>query len=255
MNDIELNRGLGLLADEAQPAAVDVYDIIAKARTRNRNRRATAATALATVTLAGALIGAIGLRADPQSTPVGNPPVSASPITGWSPQAGATMTDNVFNDNQMIAFTDQLAEAWPSVAPRGVAAEKLYWFAEGTSTPLEFRAYHTESPPDSITYSTAAELTDSLGTTELVIHVIDVGPHDWPFQTNIGMNRESSHDLADGTRVEIWSGSGIGAQRVTQVVRPDGTAILITENNSGTRPGFILDTQALLKLAKALSYS
>jgi hypothetical protein len=252
MNDFELNHGLGLLADEAEPAAVDVYDVIAKAKARTRNRRATAATALATITVAGAMIATTSLGAGQQSTSVGNPPTSAPPITGWSPPAGATMAADAFNDNQMNAFTDQLAEAWPSIAPRGVTAEKLSWFAEGTSTALKFRGYRTTSPPDSITYSTAAELSDSLGTNELVIHIIEVGPHDWPFQTLTWLDLESSHDLPDGTRVEIWSG---GAQRVTQAVRPDGTAIQITENNLGTRPGFILDTQALLKLAKALSYS
>lgn len=259
MNDFELSHGLSLLADEAKPAAVDVYDVIAKARSHTRNRRAVAATALATVTVAGTMIGVISLGAGQPPTTVGSPPSSSAPIIGWSPPAGATMVADAFNDNQMNAFTDQLAEAWPSIKPRGVTTGKLDWFAEGTSAALKFRGYRTTDPPDSITYATAAELSDSLGTNELSIYIIKVGPHDWPFQSVPELPLKSSHDLPDGTHVEIRSSGG---QRVTQVLRPDDTAMQIVENssafvadNSHGRPGFILDTEALLKLAKALSYS
>jgi hypothetical protein len=256
MNDFELHHGLDLLADEAEPAAVDVYGVIAKANARTRNRRATMATALATVTVAGAMIATISFGAGTQSAPVGAPPSSSPPITGWSPPGGPTMTASVINDNQMVAFTEQLEEAWPSIKPQGVTTAKLDWFAGGLD-PLEVHGFRTTEPPNSITYATAAQLSDAQGSNELLIHIIKVGPHDWPFESLDNSAPDSTHDLPDGTHVEIRSSS---SQRVTQVVRPYGTAIQVTENNIGSvdapaRPDFILDTEALLKLATALSYS
>jgi hypothetical protein len=260
MNDFELNHGLGLLADEAEPAAVDVYDVIAKAKARTRNRRATVATALATVTVAGAVIATVGLGHQP--APVADPPVSGPPVTEWSPPAGPTMTSAAVNDDQMAVFTQQLAEVWPSLLPPGVTVEKVSDFPGGDLDALKFRGYRTTIPPDSITYLTAADLSDSLGNNRLMIHITKVGPHDWPFRTVFEPDLESTHTLSDGTRVEIRTQGNPVYAREAWVVRPDGTAIDIAMSNgievqgaSHSRPGFILDTEDLLTLAKAFSYS
>jgi hypothetical protein len=263
----DLNHGLDLLADEATPAPVDVYDVIAKAKARTRNRRATAATALATVILAGAVIATTSPGAGQSAIQVGAPPVSPTTIA-WSPPAGPTMTSHAVDDDQMVTFTEQLADVWPTVVPQGVTTEKLSWFASGTLAPLEFRGFRTELPPDSVTYATAAALSDSLGSNELLIHVTQVGPDDWPFtslqpQTDAGTGQtlnspydlDSTHNLPDGTRVQIVTQGSPAFQRFTEVVRPDGTAIRITENNSPGRPDFILGTEDLLKIATAISYS
>jgi hypothetical protein len=261
MNDFELNHGLGLLADEAEPAAVDVYDVIAKAKARTRNRRATAATALATVTLAGAMIAAISLGTGQQSSTVGSPPVSRTTIA-WSPPAGPTMTEDAVNDDQMAVFTEQLAEVWPSLLPQGVTVGNPGEFMDEIFDPLEFRGFRTTIPPDSTTYIAVAELSDSLGANTLMIEVTKVGPHDWPFASMDDSEPDSTHTLPDGTRVDIRTLGTPGYHRAAQVVRPDGTAIEISVNNgmdvTGTphgRPGFILDTEDLLKLAKTFSYS
>ena len=260
MNDFELNHGLGLLADEAEPAAVDVYDVIAKAKARTRNRRATVATALATVTVAGAVIATIGLGHQP--APVANPPVSGPPITEWSPPAGPTMTSAAVNDDQMTVFTQQLAEVWPSLLPQGVTTGELGEYATEVFDPLKFRGFRTTIPPNSISYIAVAKLSDSLGANTLMIQITKVGPHDWPFASMDDSAPESTQTLPDGTRVEIRTQGTPIYQRAAQVVRPDGTAIEISVNNvmdvpgtSHMRPGFILDTEDLLTLARTFSYS
>jgi hypothetical protein len=262
----DLNHGLDLLADEAAPAPVDVYDVIAKAKARTRTRRATAATALATVIVAGAVIATTSPGTGQPSTQVGSR-LTTSPVTAWSPPAGPTMTSHAVDDDQMVTFTEQLADVWPSVVPQGVTTERLSWFASGTLATLEFRGFRTEVPPNSITYAAAAELSDSLGSNEMLIDVTQVGPDDWPFtsllpgRTDTGQtinsvyDLDSTHNLPDGTRVQIVTQGSPAFQRFTEVVRPDGTAIRITENNMAGRPDFILGTEDLLKIATAISYS
>jgi hypothetical protein len=265
---MDLNHDLDLLADEAEPADVDVYDVIAKAKARTRNRRATVATTLSVVTVAGAMIATIGLGGQP-STQAGSRSTTP-PVTDWSPPAGSTMTSHAVEDDQMVKFTEQLAEAWPSIVPRGVTTEKLDWFASGTLGPLEFRGFRTEIPPNSITYAAAAKLSGSQGAIELVIHVTQVGPTDWPFAsysqtvTNNGQKHTFTitpsphgdpYTLPDGTRIRTWAQGTPPFQQVTEVVRPDGTAIWITENNQTGQPDLFLSKDAVLKLATALSYS
>lgn len=260
MNDFELNHGLNLLADEARPAAVDVYDVITKAKARTRNRRATAATALATLTVAGAVIATVGLGHQP--APVADPPVSGPPVTEWSPPAGPTMTSAAVNDDQMAVFTEQLAKVWTSILPPGITVEKVSDFPGGDLDALKFRGYRTTEPPNSITYLSVTELSDSLGANRLWIQIIKAQPHDWPFRTAFQPDLESTHTLSDGTRVEIRTQGSPVYSRSAWAVRPDGTAIDIGLSNvmdvpgtSHMRPDFILDTEDLLTLAKAFSYS
>ena len=110
MTDDDCTRGLDLLADEAEPAAVDCYDVIAKAKARTRNRRATMPTALATVTVAGAMIATIGL-ADPASGPPvgGRPTITSTPMPAQTPEV---------HDNHMVLLTQQLKEVWPTMLRR-----------------------------------------------------------------------------------------------------------------------------------------
>ncbi len=264
MKDAELSYGLDLLADEVEPTAVDVYDVIAKAKARTRNRRATMPTALATVTVAGAMIATIGLS-DPASGPPvgGRPTITSTPMPAQTPEV---------HDNHMVLLTQQLKEVWPTIVPTGVTTERTRATGGPEVGALEFVGFLVSKAANLIVYRANARLSDSLGEVEISI---DFGPpqpnpsfgHMQICRPDYGC---STHDLEDGTRVRMQTGPASefvgepndGTHRTMEAVRPDGSTLLVIEQNitvdgssTQTRPSLVLDTEALLRLATELSYS
>jgi hypothetical protein len=133
----DVTRGLTMLADETEPAPIDSYDVITRARTRTRNRRATVTTALATLAVVGSL--AVTLNQSPQTTDA----ATADPRPGER-------------------LTTQLTEALPNLMPSR-------WTPESSAVP-EFHCPSDISVPDDITTgpcSIRALYTDSAGRIDL----------------------------------------------------------------------------------------
>lgn len=80
----DITRGLALLADEAEPAPVDIDSVIATATTRTRNR-AIVTTALVTLAVVGALVVSLGN--------IRQPPVAVTPTPTVGPAPGTLVPE------------------------------------------------------------------------------------------------------------------------------------------------------------------
>lgn len=126
MND-DVSRGLALLADEAEPAPVDPYDVITRARVISRNRRATAAAAFATVALVGAL-----------AVTVGNPDRHERTTAATTPE---DLTDRM-NRQLTEALPDLIPSRWSPVDDPNVEGPAPRFTCEpAPATPTSYRCH------------------------------------------------------------------------------------------------------------------
>lgn len=260
MTDLELHHGLGLLADEAEPAPVDVYDVITKAKARTRNGRATVATALATATVAGAMIATIGFSGSSSGPVVGSPPLYTS-TTSIS-----TAPKPIF-DERSDHLTQVLAEAWPTIAPAGVTVEDSSVPVSGSDlSALEFGGTPVE--PRNVMYEARAMLSDAQGSTEFSIQVWppgDVAGEFAPCTSNADVSCEY-RQLEDGTRanasIDLKPSATANPTMEADILRPDGTRIWVYESNTDqhtleqglTRPTTFFTAEELIPFGMLFTY-
>jgi hypothetical protein len=259
MTDFELRHGLDLLADEAQPATVDVYDIMARANARTRNRRATTATSLAIVTVAGGMVATIGL-AGSTSGPIGGAPTSRTSTTSTS---SSSAPKPIF-DERSRHLTQVLAEAWPTIAPAGVTVEdSSVPAAVSNLSALEFGG--RPLTPEHLLYEAQAKLSDAQGSTELSIEVWPPGEQVMEFVPNTPDQNRGYRQLDDGTQANLWTDTDPSATATATVeatiLRPDGTTIWVRENNTDqtiqqglTRPTTFFTAEGLIPFGMLFTY-
>lgn len=235
----DISHGLALLADNAEPAPIDSYDVISRARARTRNRKATAMV-FAAVVAVGAL--AVTLPTDHPSTTAAEP-----------------------GESRAARLTAQLAAALPEVIP-------ARW--ETRPTPPDNRPARTfgcpgyplaflvppgqpstvPPPPteDESRHGTCVALAwyrDTVGEIDLVIGVSADGR--WSSDPCTAPRCEE-HVLPDGTRWRIGPDAGVSPgypEQVVESLRPDGTNILVRvwwHNRRATPP---MTTDELAKFA------
>ena len=228
----DITRGLGLLADEAEPATIDTQRVITRARTRTRNRRASLATAFATVALVGALVVAMG------------------PLKGTSDQA-ASITDTTLEGR----LNRLLTEALPNVIPAGWS---LVPKPEAAEPQLEFVCLDTNTNG----CSTGATYNDGVGDLDMGIHV-DKIPRS--FEHNqcgdeycTAWAAPVRQTLPDGTSTQVMAYSEKMVSRDGEsllAVRPDGTMVSVSLSwPQGKRSEPALTMDELLKFATVFSY-
>lgn len=267
MDDKQVTTGLALLAEEADTPPIDLYSVIATAKARTRTRRATVAAVFGTVVVAGTMVATIAFNGGTAGPAVGSQrPTSTSSAP---PETGPT---KAVNDDHMVRLTEQLADAWPAIAPPGVTAEASTASdsAQRPLAALEFGGLRYTWRPQDIEYLAFAKLSDTQGATELRVVLFPPGdnnPGPSPCQPESDC---VSQGLPDGTQVQLRIESAPivndkqtgGKRNIMEARRPDGTTFEVSEQNvtvdggsSLTRPDTILSTEAMLKFATALSYS
>lgn len=259
MTDINLRHGLDLLADEAEPAPVDVYDVIAMAKARTRNRRATMATSLAVVTVAGAMIATIGLDDSPPRPVGGVPPAHTSTKTTSSSSAPKPIFDE-----RSRHLTQVLAEAWPTLAPAGVTVEDSSVRASVSDlSALEFGG--TPATSEDLMYVAQAKLSDAQGSTELSIYVSTRGEWVTEFTPCTADGSCVYRQLEDGTQANLGTdpnpSATATATMTADILRPDGTRIHVSENNTDetieqglTRPTTFFTAEGLIPFGMLFTY-
>jgi hypothetical protein len=228
----DITRGLGLLADEAEPATIDTQRVITRARARTRNRRASLATAFATVALVGALVVAMG------------------PLKGTSDQA-ASITDTTLEGR----LNRLLTEALPGLIPAGWS---LVPKPEAEEPQLEFVCLsdNTNGCNASATYD------DGAGDLDMGIHV-DRIPR--AFKHNQCGDEYCDawaapvrQTLPDGTKTQVLTSSEKLAPYDGESLlafRPDGTMVSVYFRwPQGTRSEPPLTTDQMLEFATVFSY-
>jgi hypothetical protein len=230
MKDFELHNGLSLLADEAEPAAIDVFDVIGQAKTRTRNRRATMATALATVTVAGAMIATIGLSDSSSGTNHAGSRTSPATKTSTSP------APEMIPDQKSRNLTQQLAEIWSTIVPAGVTVEASPEARDLAA--LEFGGLRIDA--NQSWYKAHAKLSDAQGTTLFDIEVWPAGITN--FVPCAGDPDCTYHQLGDDYQANLRSETAralVTATATTEadIMRPDGTRIHVREENAYQVPG------------------
>lgn len=258
MTDFKLHDGLDLLADEAEPATIDVYDVIARANARTRNRRATMATSLAIVTVAGGMVATISL-AGSTSGPVGGSPPSHTSTTSTS----SSPAPKPIFDERSRHLTQVLADAWPTIAPAGATVEEsTVPTAVSNLLALEFGGTHLTR--EQLLYVALAKLSDAQGSTEFSIEVWPPGERVMEFVPLTDENH-SYRQLDDGTQANLYTDpnpSGTAAATVeADILRPDGTSIYVRENNTEltieqglTRPTTFFTAEDLIAFGMLFTY-
>jgi hypothetical protein len=240
----DINHGLALLADEVEPATVDTYAVIAKARARTRNRRTTAAAFLAVVAI-GAL--AVTSTADrPTSEAAEQPELPSQRLTA------------------------QLAAALPELLPSRWETQPRPPY-DGTTMhpePLIFSCSNESSPPllphvwdiqPEGTFpdgcSAAAWYRDAEGVITLMLNVRD---YETEIFDSCVLPECDQWTLPDGTRVltdvETIGVTPPGNLQQVQAQRPDGTVIhaAVTWQDDRSSPPLTLDE--LAKFATVFTY-
>jgi hypothetical protein len=239
----DVTHGLTLLADEAEPAPVDTYAVIAKARTRNRNRR-TMATAFASVV-------AIGVLATTLST------------DRWTDTATA-------QELRSARLTAQWAAMQPELLPAGWTPEEVSpnvrprpgMFKCGDEPPLKFEMQPGDTEPPAIIEiqtpqgmcSTGNWYQDEEGV--VVLQLIISAELAWPADPCAAPECEES-TLADGTRVWVRpdTASAAGPLQLMDAFRPDGTHVKVSVHwRSEERSTPPMTRDELVKLADVFSY-
>lgn len=257
MTDFKLHHGLDQLADEAEPAPIDVYDIIAKANARSHNRKAALATSLAVVTVAGGMVAAIGLTSSDDW------PVTGSPSTHTTrPTTSTSIPPKPTLNNKSRHFTQVLADAWPTIAPAGVTVEKSDYHLSA----LEFGgSVGSVNAPDQLLYDAQAKLSDAQGSTQLTIQIWPPGDQIIDFTPYIPDQNRDYRQLEDGTQANLWTDTDPIATAVgtveADVLRPDGTRITLREDNTGgpmgqelTRPTTFFTAEQLIQFGLLFTY-
>jgi len=227
----DITRGLGLLADEAEPATIDAQHVITRARVRTRNRRATLATAFATVAMVGALV------------------VAMNPLT--QSDQGATITDTTLEGrlNRLLteALPDLIPAGWSLVPDRPA----------GPMPDLEFVCVDSNVNG----CSTGATYNDGVGDVDISISVNRIPRNFTEFcdpQFCDPGDLFVQDNLPDGTRTQVRTYSEKPTSRdflQLLVTRPDGTqvdVVAIWPHDTRSEPP--LSTDEILKFATVFSY-
>lgn len=241
MINYDLSNGLAQLADDAEPAPIDTYDVIAKAKARTRNRRASAAAAFGTVAVVGALAITLGLpNADKDGIRVGGPPTSTADCPNGVCQLPGPPAPPAA---QGEIFDEQLAAAIDTLIPAGFTLERD---PASTETPLAFVGTSGQSGP---VYTAQAWLLDAQGPASLTVYVLKK-PAGTPLEHANGQifgpcqqgepNCEI-RTLQDGTQATAQANArppGLQLSSTMSAQRPDGTYIqVITSVGIGAVPG------------------
>jgi hypothetical protein len=242
MTDYDLPNGLSLLADEAEPAPIDTYDVIAKAKARTRNRRTSAAAAVGTVAVVGALAVTLGFpNADQGGTGVAT---QTSTVTPDCPNGVCELPGPAApSAAQGEIFDEQLAAAIDTLIPAGFTLERD---PASTETPLSFVGTTGQSGP---VYTAQAWLRDAQGPASLTVFVLK-NPAGTPLAHMNGQffgpcqqgepNCEI-RTLPDGTQATAQANArppGLQLSSTLSAQRPDGTYIqVITSVGISSVPG------------------
>jgi hypothetical protein len=251
MND-ELTRGLTMLADEADPAAVDTYAVIAKAKARTRNRRAGAATAFGTVAAIGALAVTFGAGG-------GTPPATPTIAGPWRVCVGIDdepCTPLTETDDRSRKLTQQLAKS-PRVLPERFTVEQ-----DGRDpAPLEFVVTNDKEKR----YTAWATLLDPVDSVDISFEVgkvpagtsIDGIPDPTFLPCTIGVRDCEARTLPDGTIARAETSNVPSAMEpitYATALRPDGTYIQVIAAVPEARPDPPFTLEELFEFATVFTY-
>jgi hypothetical protein len=233
MNDYDVSAGLRQLADDAQPAPIDTYDVIKKAKARTRNRRASAGAAFGTVAVVGALAFTLSFpNADKGNTGVGTP-TSTSANENCPPELGGKCIDPPVVNDQTAELDSQLASALASLTPAGFTFEKDPF---STGEMLKFTG--AQNPSGTMVYTATAWIRDSQGPSAVTIFVLKrpagtpLGHADGQYfgPCTAGESNCEIRTLDDGTQATARENARPPAMQLASTLtaqRPDGTYIQV----------------------------
>jgi hypothetical protein len=245
MND-ELTRGLTMLADEAEPVAIDVYGVIDTAKKRTRNRRASAASAFGTVAIVGALAMTIGFGG----------------ADGSSPTAGAQSTTTVSPSPVETQYADLLADHLPTALRPG-ATFSVATGSDDDDDPSTGRLISISGTGIEVTVLAHATLTDQEGSTNLDVTATETVA-DFTFSpcrtdATLCETRTVGNGATASLIADYPSGDGTGRVSELEIRLPDQVIVLHERNidlDDGTvsRPELMLDVEQMFALAEAFTY-
>lgn len=272
MDDKQMTSGLSLLAEEAEPAAIDVYDVIAKAKARTRNRRASVATAFGTVAVVGAMAFTLDLGGDTNTIgAAGSQPTTTAP--GKPPELcpipDGAQTCYVFppeQDDQSRKLDGQLTAVVGDLIPAGFTVEPDV--LDKYLPALTFSVHHnSEELPF---YTAHAIVRNEHGTATIDIIVLKQPPgtplghvNEQPFgPCQDGVDGCELRELGDGTTATAQANTrppGLTLSSTMTAQRPDGTYLqVITNVGPGTSPAPLPDapftTDDLFTFATVFTY-
>jgi len=224
-----VTRGLGLLADEAVAAPVDVGAVVAAAAVRTRNR-AVLTTALVTIALVGALVMTLG-AVKPDPVPVATTPPTTSTYTREysSPEEQAVRATRLQAD---------VIGAFDRILPSGWRHSTYDWGCESSHCWAEGDVIDDVGP---IEVSFVAWGRDE-----------EVSCYDVPNCTTKVLDDDTFVAVTEGE-----TGTHATEARIRlsiSALRPDGGAIGIVASWPKDRPAPALTDEQWLEFAKAFSY-
>lgn len=248
MDDRRISHGLALLADEADPPAVDVPAVIAAAKARTRSRRLVAATAVGTAAVVGALAAGVGfVGQEPADTPAARQTTTTEPP--------ATHAEPFF-DERARRFTEQVSQVLGFVLRPRVEFSGPNHGQHGLGIPV-FQGFERDGRSD---YHGAVDLITADATAELEIWVVKEEPGlpiDQPSGTPNGpcsMDQNCwADELPDGTVVRTLMEAD---SQVVFAKRPDGTVVEVSleATPAGTDLSSLVERANIVRIVEALTY-
>jgi hypothetical protein len=236
----DINHGLALLADEVEPATVDTYAVIAKARARTRNRRTTGAAFLAVVAIGALMVPSAFDRA----------------TTRAADQLGS-LTQRL-NDQLATALPELIPSEWePAAAPANESHPPANAFVctEGSpegEVPAEPVGLPRQGNDHGVFCRSMGWYRDSGGEIELSIALNDSGVVGMPCE------QPSCRDyvLADGTVWQLPFEYFNVQERLQQVEagRADGMQIRVRVRWSYDSPERLLTPDRMVKFLETFVY-
>lgn len=231
----DITRGLGLLADDAEPAPIDTHALAALARARTNSRRAVVASACVTLAAIGALAVAVGSVKEPPPLGADNTTTTAT-STSAPTESPAEDTDPTGGRGPVFGTE---VEQPASKAERTERAQRLQReltdaFGQILPDAWTYSAFRFACDPDGCwARGDIVDDVDNTGPIKLSVHVS--GDYGLASCTGADCTKKV---LEDGTLVAFSTREYDGRVHASMgSVRPDGTSVSISADwAAGTTP-------------------